>query len=189
MHEVTMASLTMTATTSESLSTDLRDGDEVAFDLAYRTHGPSVRAYICRFVPIGEADDLTQQTFLELWKSRDRIDPTRPLIGLLLGIARRRSIDHLRKRRTDPVDMTTLRELSSPSGDALIDQLVYVSEIEQGLAQLSEEQREVLVLSYFGELSQSEIADQLGIPLGTVKARMARGMAKLAERLDRGVLK
>jgi RNA polymerase sigma-70 factor (ECF subfamily) len=85
--------------------------------------------------------------------------------------------------------MTTLRELSSPSGDALIDQLVYVSEIEQGLAQLSEEQREVLVLSYFGELSQSEIADQLGIPLGTVKARMARGMAKLAERLDRGVLK
>ena len=171
------------------LADELRDGDVASFDAAYRAHGPSVRAYVSRFVPIDEADDLTQQTFLELWRVRDRIDPTRPLIGFLLGIARRRSIDHLRRRRSDLVDMSTLQELSGPAGDALVDQLVFVNEIEQGLALLNHDQREVLVLSYFGELTQKQIAEHLDIPLGTVKARMARALAKLAERLNQGVLR
>jgi len=187
MPKVTMSSLT--APPIQVTARDLHDGDTAVFDAAYRTHGPSVRAYVSRFVPQDEADDLTQQTFLELWRVRDRVDPTLPLIGFLLGIARRRSIDHLRRRRFDLVDMSTLQELSGSTGDALVDRLVYVSEIEQGLASLNEEQREVLVLSYFGELTQREIAEHLDLPLGTVKARMARGMAKLAERLNQGVLR
>jgi len=166
----------------------LRDGDERAFELAYREHGATVRNYVRRFVTVDEADDLTQQTFLELWRFHDRLDVSKPVLGFILGIARKRSIDHLRRRRHDVVDVNAIRSLMSTEGDALVDQLVWAAEVEHGLATLVAEQREVLVLAHFEDLTQVEIAERLGIPLGTVKARMARGMKKLAEKIERGDL-
>lgn len=105
----------------------------------------------------------------------------------MLGIARRRSIDHLR-RRHDVVDVTTVRDLVGERGDEVLNQMIWASQVRAGLDQLPEEQREALVLSYFHDLTQAEIAAQLAVPLGTVKARMARGMQKLASLIDEGVL-
>lgn len=166
----------------------LRRGDEAALEVVYATHGASVRAYVSRFVPSGDVDDVVQQTFIELWRSHDRVDPGRPLIGFVLGIARRRSIDHLRRRRHDVVDVTTVRDLVGERGDEVLNQMIWASQVRAGLDQLPEEQREALVLSYFHDLTQAEIAAQLAVPLGTVKARMARGMQKLASLIDEGVL-
>lgn len=186
MTGVTSSPATLVAPLGPDGVARLRDGDERALEHAYREHGPAVRGYVRRFVPADEADDVTQQTFIELWRSRDRIDPSRPLVGFILDIARKRSIDHLRRRRHDVVSVDSLRELAGTNGDDVIDRIVWASEVERALSNLAPEQREALVLSYFGDLTQREIAQRLGVPVGTVKARMARGMQRMASMIDQG---
>ena len=150
----------------------------------YATHGPSVKAYVARFVPTDEVDDVMQQTFIEVWRSRDRIDASRPLIAFILDVARKRSIDFLRKRRHNVVDVSQIRELVGHDGDDVVNQMAWASEVRRGLDTLPEDQRTVIVLAYFEDLTQVEISRRLDVPLGTVKARMARGLARLAQRIE-----
>ena len=164
----------------------LRRGDERAIERCYREHGPLVRAYVGRFVPRDEIEDVVQRVFFEVWRSRDRIDPERSLVAFILSIARKRSIDYLRRRRNTVVDVSTVRELVGTTGDELVDRLTRASEVRRGLATLVSEQRETLELAFFEDLTQREIAERLGVPIGTVKARMARGLKKMAERIEKG---
>jgi RNA polymerase sigma-70 factor (ECF subfamily) len=145
-----------------------------------------VRSYLRHFVGAGEADDLLQVVFLELWRSRERIDPSRPFEAWLLGIARKRAIDQLRRRRHDAVSLEAIHELVGDDGDRLAERVAWAAEVRAGLERLPFEQQEAIEMSYFGQLSQQEIARELGIPLGTVKARMARGMRRLASIVDGG---
>ncbi len=168
----------------DELTRRLSRGDEAALAEAYASLGPSVRAYVSRFVPTDEIDDVLQQTFIEVWRSHERLDPTRPLIAFVLGVARKRSIDYLRKRRNHVVDVSQVRELVGRDGDEVVNQMVWASEVKRGLDSLPEDQRTVLVLAYFEDLTQAEIATRLAIPIGTVKARMSRGMARLAQRIE-----
>jgi len=174
---------------ADSLARRLHEGDDRALEECYREHGPLVRAYVSRFVPRDDAEDVVQQVFFELWKSHKRFDPTRSLQGFILGIARNRAIDHLRKQRHVIVNVNELRELVGDDGRDLIERLAWASEVRRALSTLPEAQRESLELSYFGDKTQREVADQLGIPLGTVKARMARGMQRLAEEIEKGELR
>jgi RNA polymerase sigma factor (sigma-70 family) len=163
-----------------TLPARMADGDEKALEECYRLYGSVVRSYLRHFVGEKETDDLLQVVFLELWQSRERIDPSRPLGAWLFGIARKRAIDHLRRRRHDVVAVDSVRELVGEDGAVFVDKLAWSAEIQVALARLSPQQREAISLSYFSGLSQSEISKHLGIPLGTVKARMARGMRQLS---------
>jgi len=175
---------TRTAEVSDLAAADLpvrlAAGDELALEESYRLYGSMVRRYLRRFVGGDDADDLVQVVYLELWRSRERLDATRPLEAWLFGIARKRAIDHLRRRRHDVVSVDTVRELVGDDGAAFAERLAWSAELQTALARLVPEQREALTLSYFGGLSQSEIAAHLEVPLGTVKARMARGMRVLS---------
>jgi RNA polymerase sigma factor (sigma-70 family) len=166
--------------TGAPLPARIAGGDELALEECYRLYGSMVRSYLRRFVSEEETDDLLQVVFLELWRSREKFDPSRPLEAWLFGIARKRAIDHLRRRRHDVVRADSVRELIGEDGAAFVDRLAWSAEIQAALSNLSSEQREAISLSYFGGLSQSEISRHLGIPLGTVKARMARGMRQLS---------
>jgi RNA polymerase sigma-70 factor (ECF subfamily) len=163
-----------------SVGLRLHDGDESALEESYRRLGPLVRAYIRRFVPEADTEDLVQITFFELWRARGRYDPDRGLEGFVLGIARNRCIDHLRRRRHDLVSIERLRLLTGEDGRELVERLAYAAEVRQALHSLPDAQREAIELSYFGQRTQPEIAAQLGVPVGTVKARMSRGMRQLA---------
>ncbi len=176
------AAVDMTGTLGERL----RSGDELALEDCYRQSGPLVRSYVRRFLPQDDVEDVVQQVFFELWRSRDKIDPLRPLEAFLLGIARNRSIDQLRKRRHVVVDVNELRGLAGEDGRKLIDRLAWASEVRRALATLPEAQRESIELAYFGDHTQTQIAERLGVPLGTVKARMARGMQRLSVELLTG---
>ena len=145
-----------------------------------------MRSYVGRFVRRDDAEDVVQQVFFELWRARERIDPDRGVVGFVLGIARNRSIDYLRRQKGVVVDVNDVRELIGDEGSDLIDRLTWASEVRIGLDSLSADQRESIELAYFAELTQQEIADRLGVPIGTVKARMARGMRRLAERIEKG---
>ena len=157
--------------------------DPDAFRECYQQLGPVVLAYVQRFVPRDEAEDVRQQVFLEVWRSRLRFDPDRRIEPWVLAIAKRRAIDHIRRRARNPSDPTDElpleRELSRPFTDVHAE----ASELREALATLPYEQRETLELAYFHDMTQPQIADQLGVPLGTVKARSFRALRKLAATL------
>jgi RNA polymerase sigma-70 factor (ECF subfamily) len=160
------------------------DDDPEAFRTCYEELGPFVLAYVRRFVPRDEAEDVRQQVFLEVWRSRSRFDGDRRLEPWVLAIAKRRAIDHLRRISRTPTHPVAELPARRPDGTrAFTDVHAEASEIRDALDVLSAEQRETLELAYFHDMTQPQIAAQLGVPLGTVKARSFRGLRKLAATL------
>ncbi len=170
---------------TEPIGVRLAAGDVTAIADAYTELAPLIASYLRRFVPEDDIDDVIQRVFVEVWRAQARYDPTRSLEGWVLGIARKRAIDHLRSRRTSTV---LVDDMPNPptvgvDGHDFAERVVWGMEIRSCLATLPAEQRIVIELAYFGDCTQVEIASRLGIPLGTVKARMARGMRRLATAL------
>jgi RNA polymerase sigma factor (sigma-70 family) len=172
---------------SSDLRARLAAGEEGAIEECYAALGPMVLGYLRRFVPRDEAEDVLQRVFYEVWKNRDRYDPARSLEAWVLGIARKRAIDQLRRRHATIVPIDELRDIAGDDGRELAERYARASEVRGALERLSAEQREVLTLAYFGDLTQTEIADRLGVPLGTVKARAFRGLRRLADILGTAV--
>jgi RNA polymerase sigma factor (sigma-70 family) len=166
-----------------NLGARLAAGEEGAINECYSALGPMVLGYLRRFVPRDEAEDVLQRVFYEVWRNRDRYDPDRSLEAWVLGIARKRAIDQLRRRRGNVVPIEELRDLAGDDGRELAERYARASEVRGALQRLPTEQREVLTLAYFADLTQTEIADRLGVPLGTVKARAFRGLRRLADLL------
>lgn len=158
----------------------LSEGQPDALEDAYRALGPLVMSYLSRYVPAADVEDVLQRVFYELWRARDRYDPDLPFRAWVLGIARKRAIDHLRKRRDVVVPLDAMREIAGEDGREAIERFAWADEMRSALDKLPELQREVIRLAYFGGYTQSEIATVLGIPLGTVKTRTARGLQRLA---------
>jgi RNA polymerase sigma factor (sigma-70 family) len=170
---------------TEPIGVRLAAGDLTAIADAYTKLAPLIASYLRRLVPEDDIDDVMQRVFVEVWRAQARYDPTRSLEGWVLGIARKRAIDHLRASRTTTVlvdDMPTVEAVGIDGRD-FADRVAWGMEIRSGLATLSAEQRIVIEMAYFGDCTQVEIAAKLGVPLGTVKARMARGMRRLAAAL------
>jgi RNA polymerase sigma-70 factor (ECF subfamily) len=161
------------------LGTRLAKGDSRAVEDVYEALGPRVLSYLRRLVPYDEAEDVMQRVFFEVWRSRDRFDPERSLEAWVFAIARRRAIDHLRRPHHVTVPIELVRDLADADGRDDADSLVWAREVRRCLGRLPAEQREVLQLAYFGGRTQVEIAEQLGLPLGTVKARMFRGLRRM----------
>ena len=149
----------------------------------YAALGATVLSYLQRLVGRDDAEDVLQQVFYEVWRHNGRYDPSRSLAGWVLGIARNRAIDHLRRQGNTAVAFETLDDLAGADGRELAERYARAHEVRSALIRLPVEQREVLVLAYFGGYTQSEIARRLDLPLGTVKARAFRGLRRLAKLL------
>jgi RNA polymerase sigma factor (sigma-70 family) len=156
---------------------------QAAIGEIYVALGSTVRSYLQRLVGHDDADDVLQRVFYEVWRHNGRYDPSRSLAAWVLGIARKRAIDHLRRRRDVAVALETLDHVGE-DGRELAERYARSQEVRDALNRLPHAQREVLVLAYFGRLTQSEIATHLDVPLGTVKARSFRGLRGLAELLS-----
>ena len=102
----------------------------------------------------------------------------------MLGIARKRAIDHLRKRRDIVVPMEAMREIAGEDGRETTDRLLWADEVRVALDQLPDPQQQVIEMAYFDGYTQSEIALALDVPLGTVKTRTSRGLHRLAGLLE-----
>jgi RNA polymerase sigma factor (sigma-70 family) len=158
--------------------------DPDAISDAYATLGPMVLNYLRRLVPSDDAEDVLQRTFVEVWRSRARYDPARSLEGWVLGIARKRAIDHLRRRHHVVVPLDDMRGVAGDDGRVLQERYERAALVRSALTQLPDEQKQALALVYFGEHTQSEAAERLGVPLGTVKARVFRGLRRLGTLID-----
>ena len=166
---------------SSNLGARLAAGEEGAINECYSALGPMVLGYLRRFVSRDEAEDVLQRVFYEVWRNRDRYDPARSLEAWVLGIARKRAIDQLRRRRSNVVPLEELRDIAGDDGRELAERYARATEVRAALERLPAEQREVLTLAYFGDLTQTQVAERLGVPLGTVKARAFRGLRRLAD--------
>jgi RNA polymerase sigma-70 factor (ECF subfamily) len=182
-----------TSVESSSLLPAVAHGDLVAFERLYDRHSSTLYALLLRILANpDDAQEVLQETFVKAWTNAKMFDAVRGSdVAWLISIARSRGIDRLRSRRIrgDREDEAG-RELSSSFGfvekrtgadDAI--QSEERSAVRYALAQLPEPQRVALALAYFEGLSQSEIAEKLGEPLGTIKTRMQLGMKKLRESL------
>src|SRR5689334_5842916 len=154
--------------------------DPEAFEVLYDRHGGA--AYSLAYRIVGDraaAEDVTQEAFLSAWRSGARYDRARGSVRTwLLGVVRNRAIDVLRRESTRPpalsldVEDAPMREPATPElTDVEALRQEAAREVRGVLAQLPDEQLKVVQLAYFGGLSQSEIAEALGMPLGTVKGR------------------
>ena len=166
---------------SSDLGARLAAGEEGAINECYSALGPMVLGYLRRFVPRDEAEDVLQRVFYEVWRNRDRYDPARSLEAWVLGIARKRAIDQLRRRHANVVPLEELRDIAGDDGRELAERYARATEVRAALERLPAEQREALTLAYFGDLTQTQVAERLGVPLGTVKARTFRGLRRLAD--------
>ena len=173
-------------------------GDELAYRELVERYQRQVFSLARRMVGSAEdAEDLTQETFVRMFKALERYDPSRPFSAWLFTIATRLCIDHLRRRRVRPISMVQ-RE---PGGDEEYtleiedrgprpdEQAVHAEEegrVQDLIDSLPHHYRIVVLLRHQQDLSYEEIAEALHLPLGTVKARIHRARALLKQRLEGG---
>lgn len=138
----------------------------------------------------GAAEDLVQESFVRLWRAAPRFDPERGTVGaLLMTIATRTAIDLGRRKAGETTVVSLDTDVAEPVGGTEAEErLLLRDELQAALATLSEEQREILRLHFQEDLTQADIAERLGLPLGTVKSRVFYGLrhlrAVLPERHD-----
>jgi RNA polymerase sigma-70 factor (ECF subfamily) len=161
------------------------DGDRSAFELLYKRYARAVLGLALRRLgDRGRAEDAVQETFASIWRSAGSYRPERgPGAPWLYAVARNAIVDRSRSRSEPPGEAPDLA--STEPGPAERAEASYISwRVHRALEGLPENERDVIELAYYGGLSQSEVADFLGIPLGTVKTRTRSGLGRLADQLE-----
>jgi len=165
------------------------DGDQNGLAALYDRHGRFVYSLALRIVrDQADAEDVTQDVFVQVWRQADRFDPARgSVVGWMLTITRARAIDVLRRRGTRPASVgdVTAFETSddTPGQDMQIAWAQRSREVRTALESLPLLQRLAVELAFFDGLTHAQIAEQLDVPLGTVKTRVRHGLLRLRDRL------
>lgn len=156
-------------------------GDQHALRHLYQRYGRLAHSVAYRISgDRATAEECTQDAFVALWKRADRFDPGRGQVSTwLFAIARNLALSAVRRQRTT-VELDQSTEVSTGAGpDELVASADAAAQLADAMASLPEPQLTVLQLAYFEGLSQSEIAEQLGLPLGTVKGRVRLALERL----------
>ncbi|GAB2531087.1 sigma-70 family RNA polymerase sigma factor [Paramicrobacterium agarici] len=164
-------------------------GDQQAFGDLYDAVAARVHGLVRRvLVDDAQSEEVTQEVFLELWQSAPRFDSSRgSALGWIFTLAHRRAVDRVRsaqssRERDERIakrDIDTAYDPVSEEGDARVES----QRVHRAMMQLSDSQREAITLAYYGGFSQSEIAERLNTPIGTVKTRLRDGMIRLRDLL------
>jgi RNA polymerase sigma-70 factor (ECF subfamily) len=163
-------------------------GDETALAALYAEYSGQVYSlalYVLRNPVL--AQEVVQDTFLKLWQNPAAYAPERGEFGSwLLTVARYTAIDRLRREvRRAGRDSVLPDTLATEAGDEAVEARLVGEHLRTLLAHLSQEQRQVVELAYFYGLTHSELAQQLALPLGTVKTRLRLALQKLKELVKR----
>ena len=179
----------------EDLMPLVRRKQPAAFEVFYDRHGGAAYSLAHRIVGNPAlAEDVAQEAFLSIWRSEAGYDRTRGSVrAWTLGIVRNRAIDALRREasrgpRLDHDDEGALERRAAPERteeEALRRDTARV--LRGALEELPTDQSKVIELAYYGGFTHSEIAEMLGMPLGTVKGRMRLGLEKIRTRLAEGL--
>jgi RNA polymerase sigma factor (sigma-70 family) len=187
-----MGSADPTVTPDEALLERVGAGDDGAFRELFARYAAVSHALAFRLVRQAQvAEEIVQEAFLAVWRTPGRYDPARGSVrSWLMGTVHHRAVDAVRReqaqrRRADQAAAVAPRVAEDPTDDvvASLDLPRERRLVQKALAGLPEEQRDVIERMYFDGMSQSQIAERTGLPLGTVKSRTLLAMRRLRTRL------
>jgi RNA polymerase sigma-70 factor, ECF subfamily len=160
-------------------------GDQGAFGDLYDLTAPRVFGMVLRLViDRAQSEEVAQEVFLEIWQSASRFDPNKgKAMTWILTMARRRAIDRIRSSQAarDRDTRIGVRDFQGDYDDVAESAELRIEggKVDAAMRELSDAQRLVISLAYYGGQSHSEIAGTLGVPIGTVKTRLRDGMIRL----------
>jgi RNA polymerase sigma-70 factor (ECF subfamily) len=184
----TAVALDLTEARDRDLVRRIEGGDEEAFRNLFRRYGATALSLARRVARQPYlAEEIVQEAFLAVWRNPSAYDDARGSVrSWLMGTVHHRAVDAVRReeaqRRRAEDSLTSDPVVVADPADAVVEELGLPEErkvVRAALDELPVEQRQVIELMYFGGLSQSRIAEQLGLPLGTVKSRTLLGMRRL----------
>lgn len=177
----------------EMLASRIAARDMDAFGCIYDRYSKPVFAMAGHMLGVPEAEEAAQEVFMRLWNKASQYDPARgPFSHWFMSIARNHILDKLRARgeRQRVVVAEEIDLLLAEAPDPRVDVVDQVWQKQRGdallqaLQRIPPEQRRVIVLAYFGGMSQSEISMHINVPLGTVKKRIRLGLQKMRAALS-----
>jgi len=180
-------------TSDEMLASRTAARDMDAFSTLYDRYAQPVYSMAGHMLGVNEAEEAAQEIFMRLWNKAMQYDPARgPFSHWFMSIARNHILDRLRARseRLRIVAAEEIDLLLAEAPDPKVDVLDQVWQKQRGdallgaLQRIPAEQRRVIVLAYFGGMSQSEISMHINVPLGTVKKRIRLGLQKMRAALS-----
>jgi RNA polymerase sigma factor (sigma-70 family) len=161
-------------------------GDSVAVRECIQRYGPLLLSLVRRWLGSNsnnDTDDAMQDIFIELWKAAKSYDAgSTPEVGFVAMIARRKLIDRHRRQKSRPKPEALHETVAWPERPHRWDVLDELQPVNAALQELPAEQRRVLLLAVCDGWTQQEIADHTGLPLGTVKTYVRRGLITVRER-------
>ena len=162
--------------------------DKTALAALFALLGPRVKSMMLKLgANDALAEDLVQETFLTVWRKAQLYSTQRGAASTwIFTIARNLRIDQLRRQSNKPYEDLETVQLASdaPGGNVLIEQHQVIDRVTAALTTLPVEQRDVVRLSFIHDLAHAEIAEKLGIPLGTVKSRLRLAYERLRPMLE-----
>ncbi len=165
-------------------------GDDAALATLYDRYGRAAYGLALRIVRDPSlAEDAVQEGFLAAWRGAARFDAARAKVSTwLLSLVHHKAVDLVRREAARPAQPTDTLPERGDGADLADDVLAGFerARVEAALARLSEPQRQVLTLAYFDGFTQSELADRLGEPIGTIKSRTHAALARLRDLLAEG---
>ncbi len=171
-----------------SLAARLVDGDESALEAVYDRWSALVHTFSLRALgDPHDAEEVTQQVFVAAWRSRHTLTPSpSALPAWLIGIARHKVADVRAARardarRTEAAAATPITETVEQSADEEVTERLVV---RQAVEELPDPRRTIVMLAFWRGLSHTEIAESVGLPLGTVKSHARRGLIQLHQQLE-----
>lgn len=160
-----------------------KDRDKDAFAKLFAHYAPRIKSYLMRQgANIASAEELSQEAMLSVWRKADRFDPAKASAGTwIFTVARNLRIDALRKERRpnfDPNDPAFVPEPET-APDSAVEIGETQAQVKAAISQLPPEQAEVIKLSFYQDKPHGEIAEELNLPLGTVKSRLRLAMRRV----------
>nr|WP_211096214.1 sigma-70 family RNA polymerase sigma factor [Flavimaricola marinus] len=166
---------------SEEIAAIRDHKDQRAFARLFEHFAPRLKSFLMKSGSTAEfAEECTQEVMATLWRKAHMFDGSKASVSTwIYTIARNRKIDMIRKqRRPEPEDLPWGPE-NEPDQDDVIVLAEETEQLGRALAALPEKQRKLIERAYFGELSHSEIAEETGLPLGTIKSRIRLALERL----------
>lgn len=159
--------------------------DQAAFAELFGYFAPRVKAFLMKSGASPDlAEECTQEVMATLWRKAHMFDPAKASVSTwIFTVARNRKIDILRKeRRPEPEDLPWGPE-AEPEQEEVMTLQQESKKLGKAIADLPDKQKDLILKAYYGELSHSEIAEQTGLPLGTIKSRIRLALDRLRRQM------